>query len=48
MVLYVARHGQTQWNAENRVCTRTDLPLTPVGIAQAEALAEKAADLVLT
>ena len=45
MVLYVARHGQTQWNAENRVCTRTDLPLTPVGIAQAEALAEKAADL---
>ena len=45
MKLYVARHGQTRWNAENKVCGRTDLPLTEVGIAQAQALAEKAADL---
>lgn len=45
MKLYVARHGQTQWNAENKVCGRTDQPLTEVGIAQAEALAEKAAEL---
>ena len=45
MKLYVARHGQTRWNAENMVCGRTDLPLTEVGIAQAQALAEKAADL---
>lgn len=45
MKLYVARHGQTQWNAENKVCGRTDLPLTEVGMAQAQALAEKAADL---
>ena len=45
MKLYVARHGQTQWNAENKVCGRTDLPLTSVGIAQAEALAEKASSL---
>ena len=45
MKLYVARHGQTQWNAENKVCGRTDLPLTEVGMAQAEALAEKAAEL---
>lgn len=52
MKLYVARHGQTQWNAENKICGRTDLPLTEVGIAQAEALAEKASglkiDLVLS
>ena len=52
MKLYVARHGQTQWNAENKVCGRTDQPLTAVGIAQAEALAEKAEglgiDLILT
>lgn len=52
MKLYVARHGQTRWNAENKVCGRTDLPLTEVGIAQAQALAEKAAylgiDLILT
>lgn len=45
MKLYVARHGQTQWNAENRICGRTDLPLTETGIAQAEGLAEKAAPL---
>ena len=45
MKLYVARHGQTQWNAENKVCGRTDLPLTEVGMAQAEALAEKAAEI---
>ena len=45
MRLYVARHGQTQWNAENKVCGRTDQPLTAVGVAQAEALAEKASEL---
>ena len=44
MRVYVARHGQTQWNADKRICGRTDLPLTEVGLAQAEALAEKAAD----
>ena len=52
MKLYVARHGQTQWNAENKVCGRTDQPLTNLGISQAEALADKAAglgiDLILT
>ena len=52
MKLYVARHGQTQWNAENKVCGRTDQPLTAVGIAQAEALAERTAalgiDVILT
>ena len=45
MKLYVARHGQTQWNAENKVCGRTDQPLTEVGISQAQALAEKAENL---
>lgn len=45
MKLYVARHGQTRWNAENRICGRTDLPLTETGIAQAKELAEKAAPL---
>ena len=51
MRIYVARHGQTQWNAEDRVCGSTDLPLNEVGIAQARALAETAAgysiDLIL-
>lgn len=48
MKLYVARHGQTQWNLEDRVCGRTDLPLTAVGEAQAEILAEKARNLGIT
>lgn len=44
MILYAARHGQTQWNAENKVCGRTDQPLTEQGIAQARQLAEALAD----
>ncbi|MBR2047768.1 MAG: histidine phosphatase family protein [Oscillospiraceae bacterium] len=41
MKLYVARHGETAWNAENRVCGSTELPLTDAGLAQAQLLAEK-------
>ena len=42
MKLYAARHGQTQWNLEDKVCGRTDLPLTEVGHVQARELAQKA------
>lgn len=42
MRIFVARHGETQWNLENKVCGSTDLPLTEKGLAQAQALAEKA------
>ena len=45
MKLYVARHGETQWNAMNKICGRTDIPLTQRGLAQAKALAENTADL---
>lgn len=45
MHLYVARHGQTQWNLENKVCGRTDLPLTEEGWKQAWLLAERTKDL---
>ena len=47
MRLFAARHGQTQWNAENKICGTTDLPLTEEGWAQARALAEKTVDLEL-
>lgn len=47
MRIFAARHGETQWNAENKICGRTDLPLTVNGLAQAEALGEKAAELGL-
>lgn len=39
MKLYVARHGQTVWNAQNKVCGVTDVELTEKGIEQAEKLA---------
>ncbi len=42
MKLYTVRHGETQWNVENRICGRTDLPLTDKGVRQAE---ETAANL---
>lgn len=42
MRVFAARHGETQWNAENKVCGRTDLPLTDRGFQQAQMLAEKA------
>lgn len=40
MKLYVARHGQTVWNAQNKVCGVTDVELTERGIEQAEKLAD--------
>lgn len=40
MKLYVARHGQTVWNAQNKVCGVTDVELTEKGIEQAEKLAD--------
>ena len=36
--LCVIRHGETAWNAEGRVQGQTDVPLSPVGEAQAAAL----------
>lgn len=41
MKLYVARHGQTQWNLEDKVCGRTDLSLTELGQEQARLLARR-------
>jgi len=40
MKLYAVRHGETAWNAENRICGITDLPLTERGFSQAEQLAD--------
>ncbi|EOW2630504.1 phosphoglycerate mutase family protein, partial [Enterococcus hirae] len=35
-MLYVTRHGETTWNAAERVCGRADAPLTEKGQKQAE------------
>ena len=41
MLLYVTRHGETDYNAARRYCGRTDVPLNDTGIAQAHELAER-------
>lgn len=38
--LLLARHGQTEWHAENRYAGRTDVALTAVGRRQAEELGD--------
>lgn len=43
--LYLARHGETQWNVEKRIQGQQDSKLTALGKSQAEALAAKASSL---
>jgi broad specificity phosphatase PhoE len=40
-VLYFVRHGETDWNAEGRLQGVRDVPLNPLGRAQAEEVAVK-------
>lgn len=51
-MLYVARHGQTVWNAQNKVCGITDVNLTEKGLEQAKSLAlsvkSKKIDIVIS
>ncbi len=41
--LFLARHGETVWHAENRYAGVSDVDLTPLGLDQAEALGRWAA-----
>lgn len=41
MNLYIARHGETEWNYQDKILGRTDIPLNERGIEQAETLAKK-------
>lgn len=38
MQLFLARHGETDWNAEHRLQGQANRPLTALGLVQAEAL----------
>jgi probable phosphoglycerate mutase len=42
--VYIARHGETTWNAVGRYQGRLETPLSPLGQAQAQALAGALAD----
>jgi broad specificity phosphatase PhoE len=46
-LVYVARHGETDWNAVNRWQGHTDIPLNDNGRAQARALAQRLRDVRL-
>ena len=52
MILYLVRHGETEWHSENRYAGSTDIALTPKGIEQGIKLAEWAKgeeiDLIVT
>ncbi len=45
MRILLARHGETPWNAEGRYQGQIDIPLSPVGEAQARALGERLKDM---
>jgi len=39
--VYLIRHGETAWNAEQRIQGSSDIPLSPSGEAQSHAVAER-------
>lgn len=43
LTLILVRHGETLWNREGRFQGQTDVPLSPVGLEQAERVAERLA-----
>jgi 2,3-bisphosphoglycerate-dependent phosphoglycerate mutase len=43
--LVLIRHGESQWNLENRFTGWVDVPLSPKGIEEAKAAGKKLAEL---
>lgn len=46
--IYLARHGETEWNQSKKLQGQLDSPLTPTGRGQAETLALKLASTAVT
>lgn len=47
-VVYLVRHGETEWNAARRIQGQADSPLTPLGEYQAKLVAKRAKQLGIT
>lgn len=45
MKIYLVRHGETEWNREEKIQGQADLPLNKKGLEQALVLAEKLSDI---
>lgn len=48
MKIYIARHGQTDWNVQHRAQGRTDIPLNETGIGQARVLRDNIKNIQFT
>lgn len=48
MKLIIVRHGETEWNVQNKATGQLDSPLTPKGIRQAYAIADRLRRLSFT
>ncbi len=44
-IIYLVRHGETMWNKEKRMQSRTDIPLSPIGVRQVERLSKKLSNI---
>lgn len=44
-MIYIVRHGQTDWNLEGRMQGHSDIPLNETGINQAKIIKEKLKDI---
>jgi len=45
MILYVTRHGETDFNVQLRYCGSSDVPLNKKGLEQAKQLSEKLSEI---
>ena len=48
MKIYIARHGQTDWNIQHKAQGRSDIPLNETGVKQAEVLRDNIKDIEFT
>ena len=44
-MLYIMRHGKTDWNSVNKLQGRTDIPLNDEGKSMAQSASEKYKDV---